>query len=96
MRSSWERIVAEKFDSKGIIWKYESKRFVLSDGRSYLPDFFLPDFDVWIEVKGLWHQKSKEKFEVFRKEFPEIIIYVVMKELLKDDWTLDIFEQEKH
>lgn len=43
------------FDELGINWVYEMEGFDLTtvDGQSiwYLPDFYLPDVDVWIEIK---------------------------------------------
>lgn len=32
-------------------WTYESRRFPLPSG-SYLPDFYLYDWNTWIEIKG--------------------------------------------
>ncbi len=39
------------FDSLGIEWRYEPEGFKLADGSMYLPDFFLPQFKLWAEVK---------------------------------------------
>ena len=38
---------------------------------SYQPDFYLPDFDKWIEVKGWMDEKSKIRLTRFAKEFSE-------------------------
>ncbi len=50
-RSRLEARWAVFFDAAGIPWKYEPEGFELSTGR-YLPDFYLPECDTWIEVKG--------------------------------------------
>lgn len=40
------------FDALGIRWEYEREGFMLPGVGKYLPDFWLPDFDIWVEVKG--------------------------------------------
>jgi hypothetical protein len=40
------------FDHLGVQWRYEAEGYQLSSGVRYLPDFFLPDLDTWVEVKG--------------------------------------------
>lgn len=39
------------FDSMGIQFRYEPERFKLTDGSTYLPDFYLPEYDWFCEVK---------------------------------------------
>jgi hypothetical protein len=50
-RSRLEARWAVFFDTLGIPWEYEPEGFELPSGR-YLPDFWLPECDTWIEVKG--------------------------------------------
>lgn len=54
-RSRLEARWAVFFDALKIRWRYEDEGFRLRDGRLYLPDFFLPDFDgilgMFVEVK---------------------------------------------
>ncbi len=66
MRSGWEVTFAEKCDEKNIRWEYEPETFTLSTGKRYTPDFYLPDFDLFIEVKP----------EVFVEQFKEKIFSV--------------------
>ncbi|MFI2663355.1 hypothetical protein [Micromonospora carbonacea] len=51
-RSRLEARWAVFFDNLGITWQYETEGYELSTGDRYLPDFYLPDFDQWVEVKG--------------------------------------------
>jgi hypothetical protein len=51
-RSRLEARWAVFFDKMGTRWGYEKEGFHLSNGEMYLPDFWLPDLGVWIEVKG--------------------------------------------
>lgn len=50
-RSRTEARWAVFFNAAGIAFNYEPEGFVL-DGKPYLPDFWLPDAGLWLEVKG--------------------------------------------
>ena len=50
-RSRLEARWAVFFDSLGIEYEYELEGFVLHDGTNYLPDFYLPQFHSYFEVK---------------------------------------------
>jgi hypothetical protein len=49
-RSRLEARWAVFFDAAGIEWQYEVEGFNL-DGRRYLPDFWLPRFEAFVEIK---------------------------------------------
>jgi len=51
-RSRLEARWAVFFDAAGIKYQYEPEGFDLGDGIYYLPDFYLPDDEVWVEIKG--------------------------------------------
>jgi hypothetical protein len=51
-RSRTEARWAVFFKSCGIRFEYEKEGYDLGGGVWYLPDFWLPDFDRWFEVKG--------------------------------------------
>lgn len=50
-RSRLEARWAVFFDSAGIPYEYEPEGFILSDGTYYLPDFYLPWFHAYVEIK---------------------------------------------
>lgn len=50
-RSRLEARWAVFFDAAGIKWEYEPEGFVMSDGTKYLPDFYLPEYDWYVEIK---------------------------------------------
>ena len=51
-RSRLEARWAVFFDALGVHWQYEVEGFRLDGGKIwYLPDFWLPDLECWIEVK---------------------------------------------
>lgn len=51
-RSRLEARWAVFFDAVGITYQYETEGFELSDGTRYLPDFYLPDMNAYVEVKA--------------------------------------------
>lgn len=51
-RSRLEARWAVFFDKLGVSWLYEPQGYELGNGERYLPDFWLPDLQVWVEVKG--------------------------------------------
>lgn len=55
-RSRHEVKWAVFFDALGIRWEYEPEGFDLGEAGWYLPDFWLPKQDVWVEVKPAWDQ----------------------------------------
>ena len=78
MRSIWEIAYAEYLDKNNIEWLYENKRFNLGN-TTYTPDFYLPEFDTYIEIKGYWRKNAKVKFKNFKKQYPKTRIKVLMK-----------------
>lgn len=70
MRSNWEIAYASYLDKNGIIWEYEPKTFMLSDGSAYTPDFLLVDSGEWIEIKGWVRGRWLEKYKKFIQDYP--------------------------
>jgi len=50
-RSRLEARWAVFFDTLGLKWEYEREGFDLGEGIFYLPDFYLNDYDIYIEIK---------------------------------------------
>lgn len=50
-RSRLEAKWAVYFDALGARWEYEKQGFNLGNGQCYLPDFWMPDLECWLEVK---------------------------------------------
>lgn len=51
-RSRLEARWAVFFDRLRMKWRYEEQGYELADGTRYLPDFYLPDQAMYVEVKG--------------------------------------------
>jgi len=52
LRSGYEVTFAEHLDARLLTWDYEPRVVKLSDGRAYVPDFFVHEWDSFVEVKG--------------------------------------------
>ena len=67
MRSGFEVMYAMILEKENVDWEYEPKRFKLANGVRYTPDFYLPNRDLWIDVKGQITEKHKKKHKLFRE-----------------------------
>ena len=75
-RSRLEARAAVLMDEAKIKYVYEPEGFVFEDGTTYLPDFYLPDMDTYLECKGVMHDKDMHKIMMLAKETgKEIIIF---------------------
>lgn len=89
LRSSWEFGYARHLDEQGKDWDAEVRSYLLSDGRYYRPDFFVYEIGRLIEVievKSTWSNGSMErieKFETFKREYPQIAARIVGDELFE-------------
>lgn len=69
--SGWEILLAESLTQNNISWS-RPDRFVLSSGRTYTPDFYLPEYDVYLDPKAKrpgYYRKSILKVEMFEQEY---------------------------
>lgn len=69
--SGWEITLAKSLDENNIPWS-RPERFVLSTGKTYTPDFYLPDYNVYIDPKAKrpgYYRKSILKVEMFEQEY---------------------------
>lgn len=87
LRSSWEVKVAELLEGYNLLWEYESKTFPIAyqfngekKNGTYTPDFWVEEWQKYIEVKGFWRGDAKPKFDAFLNQYPEIGI-VLLEEI---------------
>lgn len=68
---TWELKVAKHLDSLGVQWKRNKKRFpyVKPDGTNstYQPDFYVEDWNSYLEVKGYETDLDKAKWSQFQE-----------------------------
>jgi len=68
-----EAQVAQWFDLHNVRWYYESKRFYFEDC-SYLPDFYLPDYDLYAEVKGMMRPEGLRRIQRFIEHHSNLLV----------------------
>lgn len=89
VQGTWERNCALKFEELGIAWKKlktnkDVLEYVMDNKiRSYTPDFYLSEFDVYLEIKGHWWGKDRQKMNMVLKTHPNKNIIIVEKEMYK-------------
>jgi len=80
-----EKEVADFLKERGIWWIYEQPLFVTDDKlrpRLWTPDFFLPDFGIYIEVCG--NSKTDYSFRKMVYKLEETVI--IFLHTYKDGW----------
>ncbi|MCK9446535.1 hypothetical protein M0Q50_06665 [bacterium] len=66
VRGTWELNIAKILNENSILWvrkvylKYEDEEGIL---RTYTPDFYIPETETYLEIKGYFSKKDKEKIK---------------------------------
>tara|TARA_B100000131_G_C17904649_1_gene527902 strand:+ start:73 stop:462 length:390 start_codon:yes stop_codon:yes gene_type:complete len=68
MDSTWEVVMAMRLDELNIKWERGDNiklPYFMRSGkkRNYIPDFYLPEYDIYIEVKGYLTESAKHKMK---------------------------------
>lgn len=91
IRSQWEILYAKFLDSHNILWTYETIAFPLilnNRETTYRPDFYLIDYDIYIDVKGR-PEWNADKIKVFREQYTEVKLQVLFKKDL-EEWGMNV------
>ena len=77
VRGLWEYNVALKLNELKIYWtkNHYLNYFIDNVKKIYNPDFYLPDQNAYIEVKGYFSEKDKIKMDAVLDQNPDIKIY---------------------
>ena len=92
MDSTWEVACAVRLDELGIRWirnpnlklKYTTRG---RRARNYIPDFYLPVYDVYIDVKGYWTDAARHKMKNVQERNT---VKIIILEILEDIHTFTI------
>src|SRR5919109_533306 len=81
-RSRYERNLARILTWMGVRWAYEPRRFYFRRARgtrnsSFLPDFYLPDEDVYYECKGWLDHDSQVRLKHMAREYPAVKVLLI-------------------
>lgn len=79
---TWELTVAQFMDKVGIQWQRNKKRFnythLNGNDATYLPDFYLPTINIYLEVKGYQTELDLKKWSEFKPK-----LYVIKKPIIE-------------
>lgn len=95
-RSRLEARWAVFFDAEKVRWEYEPEGFELPGGIRYLPDFHLPDLDLWVEVKAEGVPRTdaeRGKIEGFVEATGNVLL---VTNGLPGERTLDLHYLDRH
>ena len=80
VRSSWEADVARIFIHENMNYQYEPQKFLLKGKEkdtTYTPDFYLPDLNMYIEVKG--RPLNLDKYYMFKEQYKQFECLLITK-----------------
>lgn len=93
-RSSWEVKFVKILEKQKIKYEYEKYRFKLPNDRYYIPDFYLVDNDIYVEIKGYMTKEDEYKIKNFKKKH-QLIVLDNMNDILSFN-RMKILEQFGH
>jgi hypothetical protein len=84
LQGTWEVVFAKYLESQGIDYLAHKGYFKYFDEnlleRTYFPDFYLPIFNVYVDVKGSYfNDLNGKKFESIKQSNPELILILITK-----------------
>lgn len=71
LRSRLEGQTAFLLDALGMTWEYEPKSYMLSNGASYLPDFYVDHQRMYVECRGYQSERGDSQIQEFGKSVSE-------------------------
>lgn len=83
VQGTWERNFAIELNRRGYKWTKCRKpwRYIMNDKiRHYTPDFYLEEFDLFVEIKGYWWGRDKEKMDCIFSQHSDKRLVVLEKE----------------
>ena len=68
--ASYEVAVVKHLNNQKVNYVWQKQVFTMPDGKTYRPDLYLPETDMWIEIKGYFRKDAEEKWNWFHNEHP--------------------------
>lgn len=73
-RGTYEVAVIEYFNKNQVDYNFQPQTFLMPSGHTYTPDIYLPDQDLWVEIKGTFrdwdsNDDARRKWDWFHKEY---------------------------
>ena len=77
--SRWEANFVRLLNFLDITWEYQPKTFNLMT-QNYTPDFYLPQYDLYVEIKNFLSDYSAVRDQKFRQLYPHLKLLLILKE----------------
>lgn len=79
VQGTWERDFALFLEEKSIKWeRCKPWKYIISEQeKRYTPDFYLPERDLFVEIKGYWWGNDKEKMVAVIAQYPNRNILII-------------------
>jgi hypothetical protein len=68
-RGSYEIAVVNHLNRNKIDYLWQPQTFLMPNGRTYTPDLYIAEKDLWVEIKGYFWGDAKEKWSWFQSEY---------------------------
>jgi hypothetical protein len=74
-RSDFELNIAKSLANQGVKYLYEEEKLMyIPKPKTYLPDFYLPEQDIYIEAKGYFSPADRQKMLLVTQQNPDLDI----------------------
>ena len=77
VKSTYESRYAGVLHYLNLYWEYEKRFHIESLNTTYQPDFYIPELDLYAEVKGYPDEDCKTKMIAFHDEYPDVDLIMV-------------------
>lgn len=86
VRSAFEANYCRFLKWFGVQYEYETDKcsFSLKNDSNYICDFYLPEIDQYIELKGYMRQDAQNKIDMFKQEYPQIKWHILFQN--SEEW----------
>lgn len=73
--ASYECAVVDMLNEAQIEYEWQPRTFKLPNNKTYRPDLYLNDLDLWVEIKGYMRPLAKAKWDWFTKEHTNSVLW---------------------
>ena len=77
-KSRFEKRFASDLEQRRIVFDYEKHKFSYQPKiKNYTPDFYMPEFDLFVETKGFFNVADRVKHLLIKEQHPDVDIRFV-------------------
>ena len=74
-KSRFEKRFASDLKQRRIVFDYEKHKFSYQPKiKTYTPDFYMPEFDLFVETKGFFNVSDRVKHLLIKEQHPDLDI----------------------